>query len=139
MHQLPVRRILIVDGRSGPQRPHARERSMSSLVTFSDELAGAVAEASRSVVAVLGGGRRPQSGVRWNDRAVVTADHALDRDEDIAVVFGDGSQTRATLAGRDASTDLAVLKVDGGAAPAPARAELDSLAIGHMVLAIGRT
>src|SRR5215472_1029580 len=140
MHRGRGRRILFSSGTAALESQLPKEQNrMSSLTTFSDDLANAVAAASRSVVAVLGGGRLPQSGVRWSDRAVVTADHALDRDEDLEVVLGDGNRVRAALAGRDPSTDLAVLKVEGHAGEPAPRADLEALRIGHVVLAVGRT
>jgi S1-C subfamily serine protease len=111
---------------------------MSALTTLSDELGAAVAAAAPAVVTVLGGGRRSRSGVHWAKGVVVTADHGLDGDEDIGVALADGSKIAAELAGRDPSTDLAVLRIDGARAPVPEKAQADALRIGHLVLALGR-
>jgi S1-C subfamily serine protease len=44
---------------------------------------------------------------------VLTASHVLEREEDLSVVTADGRTLTARFAGRDHSTDLAVLDVDG--------------------------
>jgi S1-C subfamily serine protease len=73
---------------------------------------------------------------------VVTADHVIERDEDIRVGLGDGTAVDATLAGRDPATDVAVLRVDGmqassEAAPA-AWTAIDGTRPGQLVLALSR-
>ena len=107
------------------------------LVALSNELAGAVARVAPSLVDVDGSARRDATGIVWNARTIVTVDHALDRDDDIEIVLEDETRVAATLAGRDPSTDLAILHaaVDLPAAPRSARGDL---AVGHVVLAAGR-
>ena len=68
---------------------------------------------------------------------MVTADHALRRDEDIAVTAADGSRVTVELVGRDAGTDLAVLRVKDLKAPVAERAE-KTPAPGSVILAVGR-
>ncbi|HXW76352.1 MAG TPA: trypsin-like peptidase domain-containing protein [Candidatus Eremiobacteraceae bacterium] len=111
---------------------------MSTLTNLSDELSAAVAAAGKSTVAVTGGRRRSSSGVVWRDGVVVTADHTLERDDDLAVIDAKGATRDASLAGRDRTTDLAVLRVDTPGASPSARADAASLAVGQLVLAIGR-
>ena len=111
---------------------------MSALTQTSDDLAAAVAAAARSVVAVSGGGRHPQSGTVWRDRIVVTVDHALDRDEDIAIGIDGAAPVRAAIAGRDPSTDLAVLRLEREAGVVSERAPAESIRVGHLVMAVGR-
>jgi S1-C subfamily serine protease len=111
------------------------------LATLSDSLASAVATAARSVVAVHARRRIPSSGVVWRPGVIVTAHHTLRRDQDITVTLPDGHTTRATLAGRDPGTDLAILKLD--AEPARQLAVIEhapssALAVGRLALAIGR-
>jgi S1-C subfamily serine protease len=113
--------------------------SHPSLSQFSHDVAAVVAAASPAVVAVHGGGRRPSSGLVWQPGVVVTAEEAVARDSDLAVVLPGGNRVEATLAGRDPSTDIAVLRYDGAAAPqsfaaAPAAAGLQA---GQLALAIG--
>ena len=87
---------------------------MSTLSALSNDLAGAAERAGRAVVAVHGRQHRPSSGVLWQPNVIVTAEHTLKRDEEITVTLPDGSNVPAVLAGRDAGTDLAVLKADTG-------------------------
>lgn len=112
------------------------------LATLSSELASVVERSERAVVAVDARRQRAASGILWplGDGVVVTADHVIERDEDIAVILADGQRVAATLAGRDPGSDVAVLRlVAGAAAPAPAElAPADSVKVGHLVLALGR-
>src|SRR5579864_7814505 len=85
-------------------------RMSNSLIQLSDELAGIVERTEKSVVAIYGGGRVPSSGVHWKEGLIVTAEHALRRDEDIKIGLHDGRVVAAELAGRDPGSDLAVLK-----------------------------
>jgi S1-C subfamily serine protease len=112
---------------------------MSTLTTLSNDLSTAVESAARSIVAVLGGRRRASTGIHWRTGVIVTADHTLDRDDDLEVILPDGSTAPATLAGRDPSTDLAVLKVGAGQTSVADKADGSDLRIGHVVLAIARS
>ena len=47
----------------------------------------------------------------WRRGAIVTAEEALEADEDITITVPDGRRIGATLAGRDPTTDVAVLRV----------------------------
>jgi serine protease DegQ len=112
--------------------------SASILETISNEFSAAAEAVGPSVVAIYARRWMPGSGVVWRPGVVVTADHNLRREEDITIVAADGKATRAELAGRDPSTDLAILKL----APAFAVAPIDdsaSLKLGHFVLALGRS
>ncbi|MGR3757046.1 MAG: DegQ family serine endoprotease [Tranquillimonas sp.] len=72
------------------------------------------------------------------DGLIVTNNHVIDGASKIEVVLDDGRQFPATLVGRDAKTDLAVLKVDAGAPlPAVAWGDSDMLEAGDRVIAIG--
>jgi S1-C subfamily serine protease len=108
-----------------------------ALAALSNDLADAVARVSHSVVAIHARRRIPSSGVIWRNGIVATANHTITRDEDISVTLPDGSSTAAVLAGRDPSTDIAVLRIDSTAAAAEA-AEDDQLQVGRLVLAVGR-
>lgn len=112
--------------------------SANSLVELSRELARAVESGERSVVAVHGRPHVPSSGVILRSGAVVTTDHTLKRDEDVTITLADGRNIPATLAGRDAGTDLAVLRIEEGAGEAAKPADTASLKAGNFVLALGR-
>lgn len=105
----------------------------------SSELATTTATAGKSVVAVLGR-RHPSSGIVFRPDAIVTASHALRRDDEITVVTGPGQKLKAQLAGRDAGTDIAVLRLEHPIdAPAAAWSSTSNLRVGELVLALGRT
>src|SRR5712692_7097050 len=82
----------------------------SELIELSNALAEATDHAAASVVAVHTEARGSSSGVIWRDGVIVTAEQALRRDEEIQATLPDGRVVPAALAGRDPSTDLAVLK-----------------------------
>jgi S1-C subfamily serine protease len=109
----------------------------NSLTELSNELAGVVDSAGKSVVAIYGGGRVPSSGVHWKSGLVVTAEHSLRRDEDIKIGLPDGSIVAAELAGRDPGSDLAVLKFAGAGLPVIKTAGAEPRT-GEVVLAVGR-
>ncbi len=113
---------------------------MSEFLTkISSELSDIVAHAAPSIVRVDGRSRMPASGFVWSDGVIVTAHHVLERENNIEVGYGnEGETAEAELIGRDASTDLAVLRVTGADLPAAAFAEPDGLRVGHLVLALGR-
>ncbi|HEY6104254.1 MAG TPA: trypsin-like peptidase domain-containing protein [bacterium] len=112
---------------------------METVQGISKALADAVDSVGRSIVRVEGRRGRPGSGLVWSaDGVVVTADHVLERDEDIRVALPDGTEVQATIAGRDATTDIAILRTDTkGQVPAP-WTSLDGVRVGHLILALSR-
>jgi S1-C subfamily serine protease len=104
----------------------------------SNHLADAVERAAASVVAVLGRGRLSSSGFVWRPGVVVTASDALEQDEDISVVVPDGGQLASRLAGRDATTDIAVLRIDNQQIPAVAAGRAGAVRAGEIALCVGR-
>lgn len=112
--------------------------SLANLQTYSDELANVVAQVTRSVVRVEARQRIAGSGVVWSsDGAIVTADHVVEREENIRVVFN-GSVYEAELAGRDPTSDLAVLKIKANDLQPAQVADSKSLRQGNLVFAVGR-
>ena len=99
-------------------------------------MADAVEKVSESVVRVNGRRRRPASGVVYARNAVLTASHVLEREEDLSVVTADGRRLPAQFVGRDPSSDLAVLSVEGLDVEAAAPAEGEPR-IGQLALAVG--
>lgn len=110
---------------------------VSVLAQVSDGLAAAVEKAAASTVMVNGRRRIPASGIAWETGVIVTADHVIEREE-VEVVLPDGTKLPASIAGRDAGSDVAVLKVDGATMTAAARAPEGSARVGSLVLAVGR-
>jgi S1-C subfamily serine protease len=109
-----------------------------TLLTVSDELAGAVERVASAIVTVHAGDRRPASGVIWSEGVVVTAAHAVRREEGIELRLADGSRAAADLAGLDAGTDLAVVKCGAARSAALERADLDALKVGQLAVAVAR-
>lgn len=95
------------------------------LQTLSDGFADAVAAAAAFTVRVDARRGHPASGIALAADLVLTADHVVDPAREkagtITVGLPDGRSLAATVAGRDSSTDLAVLRVaDAGLTPAVA-------------------
>ena len=86
-------------------------RAATTLEALSDDLANAVERSAPSVVAVHARHHVASSGTVWRTGVVVTAAHAIKREEEITVTTADGRVAAATLAGRDGGTDIAVLRV----------------------------
>jgi S1-C subfamily serine protease len=108
------------------------------LESLSNDLAGAVERAGQSVVAINARRRIPASGVHWRPGIIVAAHHTIQREEEITVSLADGSTVAATLAGRDPTTDLAVLKADQAKVPVASFADGSGVRVGALVLALGR-
>ena len=111
----------------------------AELIALSNALAQATDGAASSTVAVHTEARGSSSGVVWRPGVIVTAEHALRRDEDIQVTLPDGRVVAAVLAGRDDSTDLAVLKCPEAASPIAASADIAAVKPGSLALVVGRT
>jgi S1-C subfamily serine protease len=79
----------------------------------------------------------PASGIGYASDLILTADHVIERDEDIKIVLPDGSEVRAQVAGRDPGTDLALLRLER-AATAVAQSAAQEARVGQLVFALGR-
>jgi S1-C subfamily serine protease len=113
----------------------SKSTSAISLQHLSDALTNVVDRAAPSVVAVHST-RSRLSGFVWRPGLIVTADEALDDEGDIAVVLPGGESAAATLAGRDPTTDVALLRVDR-TAPPPVTLKSAPLPAGALAWAVG--
>lgn len=111
---------------------------VQTLQSLSREVADLSEAAARHVVALDSRGGYPTSGTVWEAGYIVTADHVLRREDDIHVVSSDGNARSASLAGRDPSTDLALLRVDGLEEAFPSRLEAGLLRPGSLAVALSR-
>jgi S1-C subfamily serine protease len=112
----------------------------SSLQNSSNDLAAAAETVGPSVVAVRGQHRIPSSGIQWRKNVIVTVNHGIRRNEGVTVAFGPDKSVEATLAGRDPSTDLAVLNVANEAKiPLASLADASGVKLANLVLALGRS
>ena len=111
--------------------------SKTVLVELSDALADAAELAGRSTVLVNARRRMPASGIIFAPDLVLTAEHIIEKDEDITVVIADGGEVPAKIAGRDAGSDLAVLKLER-AAGTVAEVTKSPARLGQIALALAR-
>lgn len=115
----------------------SNESNHSVLNTLSNGLADAVERIGPSLVTVNGRQRQSASGVVYKEGLVLTADHVLEREEDLTIGTDDGQTLKAQFVGRDPSSDLAVLRVEGLNAQ-PAAAAQQEARVGQFALAVGR-
>lgn len=111
--------------------------SKNVLVELSDALADAAEKAGKATVLVNARRRMPASGIAYAPDLILTAEHVIEREEDITVTLADGTEVPAQVAGRDAGTDLAVLKLERAAAT-PAEATKTPARLGQIALVLGR-
>lgn len=111
---------------------------MQKLAELSDALAEIVEKTGPAVVRVEAR-RWPASGVVWGDGLIVTADHVVERDDEIHIGITGERSADATLVGRDPTTDLAVLRSDAvTGVQLPQWADPEPVKVGQLVLAISR-
>ena len=86
----------------------------------------------------VSGGVSSGSGVILSsDGYIVTNNHVIEEGTRFEVTLQDKQEFEATLIGHDASTDLALLKIEADGLPAVDFGNSDSLQIGEWVLAVG--
>lgn len=102
------------------------------LASLSASLADLVARTAPALVSVHSH-RSRGSGFVWKSGLIVTADEALADEGEVSIKLGDGTEHKAAFAGRDHTTDIALLRVDAkSVAPiklVPAAPPLGSLAV----------
>src|ERR1700682_1214416 len=110
---------------------------MGTLSDLSREIAELVGRLGSSVVRVDGRRGRPATGIIWADDLVLTADHVLEQ-EDAIQVTGSQSTVKASVAGRDPGTDLALLRTEGLKGVPAVRGRSTDIRPGHLVIALGQ-
>ena len=111
--------------------------SQNVLIELSDALADAAEKAGQATVLVNARRRMPASGIVYASDLVLTADHVVEREDDIKVILADGAEIPAKVAGRDAGSDLAVLRLER-AAGTVAEATQTPARLGQIALVLGR-
>ena len=106
------------------------------LKEFSVATTALVQAAAKRVVAVNGREWGGSSGIIVKPGVVVTAEEALERDDEISVILPDGQEAQATVAGGDPTTDVAVLRFSGADLAEPKAAALPLP--GAIVIGVGR-
>ena len=112
--------------------------AIGMLARLSDDLAAAVERAGAGTVTVNARRRMPASGIVWTeDGLIVTANHVVERDEEITVGLPDGREVAATVVGRDPGSDIALLKAEATGVEVAPRATAPAK-VGNLVLAVAR-
>ena len=106
--------------------------------SLSKSISEAIEAVQDSIVTIHGGGSSTSSGVVWRPGVVVTVRNALRRGEVIKVALRD-EPFNASIAGTDAGTDLAVLRVESSSLKPAETSDLESTRVGELVLSIGRS
>jgi S1-C subfamily serine protease len=106
---------------------------------ISNALADRTEHTARFAVAIHTGARGSTSGLIWRPGLIVATEHAVRREEEIPVTLPDGQVANAKVAGRDASTDIALLKCAAATAQVATTADGRSLKAGQLALVVGRT
>jgi len=112
--------------------------NINALAELSSMLSDAVDRAASYIVAIHARRRIPSSGVVWRDGVIVSASHTVRRDGTVRIALPDGTNAEANVIGRDAVTDLVVLRAPDLSLAAAPRAESRAGAVGSLVLAVGR-
>jgi S1-C subfamily serine protease len=87
------------------------DQATNILSSFSAAIVGVVAKGAPAVVSVHSR-RSRAAGFVWKPGFVITADEALAEEGEVQVKLADGTARTATVAGRDHTTDIALLRVD---------------------------
>ena len=104
------------------------------LSSFSSAVSGIVANTTPAIVSVHSR-RSRASGFVWKTGLVITAEETLADEGEIAVKLADGTSRTATVAGRDHTTDIALLRVDT-AGLSPAKLSAPAPALGSLALVV---
>ena len=111
--------------------------SKNASAVLSDGLVEAVEKAGKSTILVNARHRLPASGIAYAPDLVLTADHVVERDDDISVINPDGETLSASIAGRDPGNDLALLRLEKASLNPAEKADQETK-VGQVVIALGR-
>ena len=112
------------------------------LLELSSQISELAQAASRRVVAVRARRGYTSSGVYWREGLVLSAAHAIRREQEIGLTLPDGRTATAELVGTEPGTDIAVLRLadQGHGLPElpmqPARVDLK---VGQLAFVVGRS
>tara|TARA_R110002096_G_scaffold74101_1_gene175550 strand:+ start:92731 stop:94179 length:1449 start_codon:yes stop_codon:yes gene_type:complete len=71
------------------------------------------------------------------DGYIVTNNHVIDGAQEISITLNDGREFNASLIGKDPTTDIALLKIEGEGLPYLTFSNSDDVKLGEWVLAVG--
>ncbi|KQT20192.1 MULTISPECIES: S1C family serine protease [Bradyrhizobium] len=109
----------------------------TALTSLSSALADIVGRTAPSVVSVHSH-RSYATGFAWKPGLIVTADETLADEGEVGIGLADGGRATATIAGRDHTTDIALLRVDAATAPVRLTATVPPLGALSVVVATNR-
>ncbi|MGX1166411.1 S1-C subfamily serine protease [Bradyrhizobium sp. USDA 372] len=110
---------------------------LSPLSSLSSALAELVARTAPSVVSVHSH-RSRATGFAWKSGLIVTADEALADEGAVEIGLADGSRAAATIAGRDHTTDIALLRTEAAVTPVKLATTVPPLGTLSIVVATNR-
>ncbi|MEK9284481.1 S1C family serine protease [Bradyrhizobium sp. ISRA442] len=110
---------------------------VTPLSALSCALADVVARCTPSIVSVHSH-RARASGFVWKPGLIITADEALADEGEVEIRLADGTAVAATIAGRDHTTDIAVLRASTDIAPVKLAATVPALGALSIVVATDR-
>jgi len=113
----------------------AADPNPSGLHDLSEALSEIVAKAAPGIVS-FGRGRGRASGFVWRQDLVVTSDEAVSEGDTFPVTVAGGQTVEAKLIGRDSSTDIALLRIDGSDLR-PISLDASLPRVGSIVVAVG--
>jgi len=106
-----------------------------------DAYSSAVVHAVETVgpaVVKIDAGKGGGSGVLFTpDGLILTNSHVVEAAAALSVVMTDGRSAQADLIGKDADTDLAVIRIDGSALPFATLGDSRAVRVGQIAIAIG--
>lgn len=110
-------------------------------VGLSDALAARTAALAPRLVALRAGRGRTRSAILWREGVLVASEQTLADAKEYDAVLPGGAEVTARLAGRDAGTNVAVLRIDGQDPAAPPHPPLPDAAevppVGSLSLVLG--
>ncbi|MCX7644854.1 MAG: S1C family serine protease [Rhodobacteraceae bacterium] len=111
-----------------------RPSAPAALAALSDQISGLAAAAAPAVV-TLRAGHEERAGFVWAEGLVVAAEETLPETGTFEMRLHDGRVLPAVLAGRDPTTDVALLRAEG--TPAPTQAAAAAPRPGALTLVLG--
>lgn len=110
---------------------------LTLLASLSSATAELVARTAPAIVSVHSH-RHQATGFVWKPGLIVTADEALADEGEVQVRLADGSTKTATIAGRDHTTDVALLRFESAIAPIKLSSTVPALGSLAVVVAADR-
>lgn len=131
--------VQLVSNEAAPVNQHPRSWTAGVVENFS-QTAAKVTEAVVNITTYNSGGYRLASGsgvVISSDGYIITNNHVIDEGSNYEITFSNKRTMEARIIGRDVTTDLALLKVNGRGLDALPFGNSDAVVVGEWALAVG--